>query len=252
MEEVDQVPQQNNKSSLSSYVIEGGVILVLTVVILFTLNYFSLIPFSKIFPWLSFLPTSSRSISQRVAFNIPTPTPTSSLLRYIVTEKNPLMYKNPDPAYVSYYPVDGSTLQVPGKLKIHIKVEVLSSGIKGNVSTPSGMLIDNSLRSSSREYQYIKLFYFQPNNTWIVQYFMNGELSKGVPLLTLDKTSNYLGDFTFEISTNGKFLTIYTPTGKSKKVAFPQSFYNTSDIIRTVVQVAPHSEVDVLSLSYQY
>lgn len=244
---------KNIHSKFASLFTIGKAELVVTVLlialILATLNYFSLIPLSETFPSFSFLPklkTQQKKSPPSKAITQKAPT-----IQYLVAPNNPKTFSNNEDQYV-YNPLENSSIRVMGPVRIDIEMTVSKlTEAKENASTSSSLMFDNGLyQSLNKDYRFLRLFYSAPHKNWALEYYYGGR-SKFLPLLSVGSGEIY-GKFILSISSDGKNVKITLPTGEQKALDLPDSLYTATNKMRSMIQVAPFSQITLHSLSYQY
>lgn len=222
------------------------VTVLLIALILATLNYFSLIPLSETFPSFSFLPklkTQQKKPTQLQSNTQKTPT-----IQYLVAPNNPKTFSNNTSDFL-YEVFPNESIRVLGPITIAVELTVEDDSKNGNKS--SSYMFDNGLyQSLNKDYRFLRVFYYAPDKNWAVEYYYGGE-SKFLSLISVGSGEIY-GKFVLSISSDGKEVKITLPTGQEKTFALPDSLYTATNKMRSIIQVAPTSEVSVISLSYQY
>lgn len=235
-----------NKSSYLSFITEGVIIVVLTLVILFTLNYFSLVPFSKIFPWLSFLPQAKGQAQMTVPKNV-TNSLNSRTIQYIVTPQSPLTLNNDTSEYM-LRPIENSNIAIVGDTEVTVEL-----GFQPELNAPedasdsSGFIFDNGL--SGNNLRKLFLFYY-PKGIWGLQYTY-GSKQKILPLYNVIGGQAY-GQFNLSISGNGTNVKITLPNGEKRSLELPVNIYGPASSMTSRMLVASHWNAYLPLLNYKY
>lgn len=243
------VASRDRRSALVSFLRAGFaeiiIIIFLISAILGTLNYFSILPLSNTFPFLSFLPRQSQQKTLNKITKV-TQKPQQETVRYLITSDDPKSFTNSTNSY-QYNLIPGNAIKVPKEITINVEIDIKDKASK-NAST-SALMFDNGSYNSKDNYKFLRLFYNQNGKNWALQYHYNNNKFFNLLNQPLGKVH---GRFSINISSDGKNLSILLPTGERKSIQLPDSLYSASSQMRTHVQVAPGSEVTISSLSYQY
>lgn len=250
---------QEKKSSQSFWsILEVGTleivsIIFLVVAILFTLNYFNIIPLSNTFSFLSFLPQQGQvrlpsSSSKRLSTVSPSPKKTPTI-QYLVTPNDPKKFTNNSSEYHAN-PIPNSEVKVLGSMRIEIEMAIEMSEQVRKSSDSSALLFHNGLSNSKKDYRFLRLFYWPRAKSWMLHFQYAGK-SEYLSLLPVPFGKVY-GKFVLNISSDGRQVDIFLPTGEQKTLRLPTSLYATTNKMQSTIQVAPQSRVEVSSFSYQY
>lgn len=250
--------QQKGKVG-SPLLLEILLIVTLVAITLVTLNYFNIVPLSSSLPIFSFLPRlGSGTVSQpskpvnQLATNpsIPTTqTSKESTTKTIVTSNLPKVFSNNESKY-KWTTIENSFVTVLGDIRIDVEIGVKSTLISAQKEASNGMLFTNGLASSDKDHRYIVLFYYLPDQNWVVGHKSGGEL-KFLPLVT-KKETDIFGRFDLLISSDGKTVTVTPSQGKQETIQLVESLYQTTNKMKSVAQVSPGSDITIYSLQYEY
>ena len=241
-------------SGLSSVITEVAIAAVLVVLILGTLNYFAILPLSKTFPFLSFLPAQSTQGEPKTG-NQGQQTRTNqnqgraSQVRQLIVPSDVKTFANSTSEY-KYNPIKDGGIKVAGPVRINVEIGIDLVPSDQKASDSSGLIFGNGLAKSQKDFRFLRLFLWPPGKGWGLEYHYAGK-SEFYSLLSMP-TGEIYGRFSILISGNGKQVTVTTPTFEQKTFNLPESLYTTTNQMDSSIQVAPGQTVTVSLLNYQY
>ncbi len=241
-------------STLSAFFLEVGIAAVLVILILGTLNYFGIIPLSKSFPFLSFLPSQSQGQNYLGQFGLAPNQPNSKVLpnlngktirtRGIVIPTSPKTFVN-NGSTILYSPIASGGAKFTRQARVDVELTV------NNGASGSGILFTNGKKFADKDYKAFRIFHNGEKNNWQAEYRSQNK-STYTMLVKSTSKGNEFRKIAFIISANGKVFTIFVSGVPSKIIQLSDSFYGAGQQIFASVQVAPKSELEINSLYYQY
>jgi hypothetical protein len=244
---------QGKSSPLGSVITEIIIAAVLVILILGTLNYFSILPLSQSFPFLSFLPQQSGITQlQKTEQSVSSSSGSGTIsilpnLRAVVQAVEPQKITNSS-ASASYKFLPKSGIKISGPLRIDMEVGAVTNSVKASDS--DGLMFNNGLKYENKDFRLLRVFYYPKDKNWAIETRANNK-SQYSFLAKAPKGTNFL-KITLLISSDGKSITVLTPGAKSKTIPFSDSLYAAGKQMNIATQVAPNSELDIYSLYYQY
>ena len=257
----DTQPDEEKKESIfdfiKSSIFELFLVLLFSIIILTTFNYFNLIPLSSIFPALSFLPQqqtlnnyqSSTSSQDDITFfnngimNLSACTPphdNNIILNSIVTCKNPTKVLNSGQKPI-YTRIVNSDFTSDSQIQINFALKV----IQGKDYKPSGLMLGGG-PEENRMY----ISYDNNSNSWGVQFLTGKDITPFESLYTTPSSSVQRTYFSVIISKDGKQIVLLLPNGIIQTYNLKGSLYSKDGTIPSTAVVYPNSEVDIYSLNY--
>lgn len=235
-------------SFLQVGVLEAIFIALLVAIIIVTLNYFNVVPLSRTFSLLSFLPQQKDTSPQKslLVGTPPTITKGGPTIHYLITPNDPKKFTN-DTSEYKHTVISDSTIKVRGELGIDIEIGIDLAGEKSSQS--SGFQFTNALPS---EKDSITLFlYLLPSGReWGIQY-RHADSEQIFPLFKVPSGKIY-GKFSLNISSDGRRVSATLPSGEKKTIVLPDTIYSVTNLMSSAVLVAPNLEVSIFSLNYRY
>ena len=244
---------QNDKKEplLKVVLIEFSIIAFLVIIISAILNYFSILPLSNTFSFLSFLP-KQKLFNQKInnnpnltlETNKPQVKPNAFSKFSVVIPSKPQIITNPDDKYI-FRVINGSYYKIlPNvEMKIDVEIETLTNG-KSDETT--GLIFADDLKKTNAKSLF--LFYYQKTKTWGLRY-KHGNTTKYLPI-SEDITPQPSFKATFYIDANGKEIYSVLSNGAKKALILPESMYEETRVINAIAQVSPLATLKINSLNY--
>lgn len=242
----------DNKNSFTFAGLFGEItiVIVLVLTILTTLNYFKIIPLSSTFPFLSFLPQQ-----QKIQFKTPISisSPPATLNRSITSRLliSPLENKifNNKTINNQYIGVNKSAIKPTNSLRIDVEMSV--SLLDNDATGSSGLIFKNNFPYEKQEYRHVRMFYYAKAKNWLLEFRSQGKSNYFLIAKAPTNGVNFI-KFALLIDKKGKNITAIVPGVSSRTFKLADSLYANSRQMNMFAQVAPHSQLNIYSLSYQY
>lgn len=242
---MDQEKEQSLKTGLSAIVM----LVLLISAVLLTLNYFEVVPLSKTFSFLSFLPAQSRiksgSLDTSVGGLPPRQQRSGGVRREegtqknVITAGNPLVVENSS-AGLKYQPINNAFVNPTGELIIETE---LSVGQEGTGST--GIFLTNGLSNNDSDRRQLGVFYDTKIQNWLIEY-KAGNKSEFRRLGVKERFVK----LRMAIVPEGNSVLVNSGL-ENKKIYFSGSIYDSGTKMNARIQVGPNSELTINSLSYK-
>ncbi len=239
-------------SSLGSTLVEVGVAGVLIILILSTLNYFGILPLSSNFKFLSFLPTQTKSSSLFLSPNSGVGKRGNNALSNVVTRVlvrpiEPKKLVNGTDNFL-FAPIASSSV----KIKDNIRIDMELTNVQGSSATQgSSLVFRNSFKYQDSKYRHLRVFYYPKNKVWILE----ARSKNKSQFFTLKKENAKGPNFAkvgLIVNPSGKSVTLLVAGKRNKTIVLADSLYDSGKVMNSSVQIAPHSELDIYGLYYQY
>ena len=258
--QVETPPEEEKKESffdfIKSSIFELFLVLLFSIIILTTFNYFKLIPLSSIFSPLSFLPQQqqwSASSSNGASlddvsffnsdFNLLSACnykPANDIIiNTIVNCNKPLTLKNNGKNY-SFSSIPGTDQIQPNKstgVQINLAIKIIN-----NSNTHIGLVFGGG-NDENRFY----LTYYPSEKAWGDQFFLGSRVTDFSPVYL---SSVQRINFSLKISGDGKTVTLILPNGKIETINSNQSFYAKDNSLPIGALLPLNSQMIIYSLNY--
>lgn len=235
--------------SLSAVLLQSGIIVVLVIGILVSLNYFNLLPLSSSFSFLSFLPKEKIVPSQikpvQVEQKNTAQKPNIIAERQVISSDTQTFVNKDDKKYL-YQVIKTSSLNIPINTKVKIDAELTVTAV-GDEQNINGLLFGDDLAKTDAKY--LMLFYYPKDKSWDLGYrhgdkkvFLNIAQNSGEKIST---------KISLSVSLDGTMVYVGLPNGGVKTLNLPESMYEDSRRLFTIAQAGPKASLEVTSLKYQ-
>lgn len=244
---------KKGNSLLAAGVAEIVIVAVLIIAILGTLNYFAILPLSRTFPFLSFLPRQSTQVKPQTQDNQGQETRTNqnqgqlANVRQVIIPSDIKTFTN---STGEYNPIKDGYIKIEGPIRINVQMGIDIGPSSQEASDGSGLVFGNGLANSIKDLRSVSILYSPQYESWILHYYY-GEKQEFFYLLSMP-TSEVYGGFSLLISGNGRQATVTLPNFDQKTFNLPDSLYTTTNLMHTSIKVATGQTVTVSSLNYQY
>ncbi len=231
---------------VATIVVEGLVVVLLSVLILATLNYFNILPISQNLRFLSFLPQQTRiQVTNKPSALLPNGT--SGTIRTLVRPVTPLLISNDKNEYL-YVPIQNSEIEVNGQIRID--AELMDNSTSD--SSTSGIIFRNGIKPDDAGYQHLRVFYNPKDQNWLLEHKDNNKAQYyGISPKNDDPQFNFRR-ISLILSEDGKTITLLISGVPGKTITLLNSMFLPSNKMNMMAGVAPGSELNIYGLYYQY
>jgi hypothetical protein len=239
----DLMEAKNKQSVVAAFIVEGVIVLVLVTAILVTLNYFGIVPLSRTFSFLSFLPSQTRiqsgSLSRNVQNQVPRNQGTSAgQQKSVITSESPMVVENTAKEF-KYEPVKNGFINPRGELTIEADLTVGE-----NVGGGTGIVFTNGLGFDDDNRRSLGLYFYPKDGNWLIEYRANNKSEyRGI------KVTQKAAKFKLIVGPLGKSVLV-TSGSDSVNFQFSSSLYDAGKQMRMGSQVGPNSTLTINSLTY--
>ena len=253
-------PDEEKKESIfdfiKSSIFELFLVLLFSIIILTTFNYFNLIPLSSVFPALSFLPQlqSNQNFSLNQSKNdisffnnnlknlsgceiYPA---VDTTLSQIIKCSNPQTIINTSTKY-KYQLIQNTDISSEGNLQISFALKINYQKLNYN---DTGLVFGGDAKENR-----IVISYQPASESWGIS-FLYGNKYSGFKSIYIPYQKETRANFSLIISKDGKNLGILLPNGLMQLFQLEGSLYNRDGNIPTVASVAPGAQLTIDSLNY--
>jgi hypothetical protein len=224
---------------------EAIIILALTLLIIVTLNYFGMVPLSRNFPALTFLPVSG---------SLKVDDPKDEIIedqknlqtRSIVPEENPLVLTHSGDTQQAEYPlIEQSAFKPVQDMVIDLDLSA-EPGSEG-----SGIMFGSNFPSQTLR-RILYLTYYSQGKTWILRFENSGKSVQANIPVSEDLVDKIRAKFTIRISQNGKV--VYADIGQKDpiKLNLPSTLYDPNAETVAVAQIPSSTTLKINLLKYSY
>lgn len=258
------VPEEEQKESIFAFIktslFELFLILLFSIIILATFNYFNLIPLSSVFPALSFLPQQQNT--QSAVFNAAsqddiayfsnnfynlsscgnTRSDKNIVLNQIVSCNTPKKITNTTKE-TNYVFVPNTDQIIAGDKGVQINFAIK---VNTNGKDDLGLMFGGN-PTENRLY----IAYYPSQNAWGAQFLLGSKITDFVPTYyPTDTSASQRAFFSLKISADGKTLTLIFPNGDIETFNEGQSFYAKDGTLPITAVIPLNSTMTIYSLNY--
>ncbi len=242
---------------LKTFVIETILIVFLSSFILFTLNYFNLIPLSDIFPVFYALPKLQSQSSSFILgrnddsyffnsnyANLSACNPhleNNLSLNNLVSCSNPMIIKNIGKDVI--FKLISNPFS-PGE-NVQLQINIALKLIPGKGYKTGGIILGGGPNENR-----IFISYNSPSKTWGINVIYADKQTQYQPIYSVADNSVQRSFFSLLISTDGKQVSIISPNGLLQTFSLTGSLYSKDGSITATAAVGPDTELDIYSLNY--
>lgn len=235
--------ENGKKGSVNSLIVEFLVAVALIIGIIFTLNYFNVVPLSNEFSFLSFLPhqaiTNPITEPSQTTINQEMGTSVVGVVRSI----QPLTADNSGNGSYLYQLIPGGSLTLSKSTRIDVELSTTVSSGSG------GIIFANKNKYTDLAYKAIHVFLNQPKNNWLLEYRSQ---SKSNYLFLVKGGGDNFKKFTLIIPSDGKSITVLSPAFEAKTLKLQDPVFSGENKLDALIEVAPKSKTVIYSLYYQH